>query len=80
MPDGKTFKENIAEEKQKLSGMNLKQKISYLKTYYLTAALIILAVIIAGVDRFHFECRSQNKRAGQSTCSFVLLFLGRDLT
>ncbi|MBE5879658.1 MAG: hypothetical protein E7288_06750 [Lachnospiraceae bacterium] len=49
MPDGKTFKENIAEEKQKLSGMNLKQKISYLKTYYLTAALIILAVIIAGV-------------------------------
>ena len=49
MPDGKTFKENLAEEKQKLSGMNFKQKISYFKTYYLTVSLVILAVLIAGV-------------------------------
>ena len=35
MPDGKTFKENLQEEKQKLSGMDTKQKLSYLKTYYL---------------------------------------------
>lgn len=49
MPDGKTLKENLAEEKQKLSGMNFKQKVSYFKTYYLTATLVVLALLIAGV-------------------------------
>lgn len=47
MPDGKTLKENLAEEKQKISGMNFKQKISYFKTYYLTVSLVVLGVLVA---------------------------------
>lgn len=47
MPDGKTFRENIADEKNKLASMNFKQRIDYLKTYYLTGGLIVLGIVVA---------------------------------
>lgn len=46
MPDGKTFKENWEEEKQKLAGMDTKRKLSYLKTYYLPWAIGILIGLV----------------------------------
>lgn len=46
MPDGKTFRENIEDEKRKLASMNFKQRLDYLKTYYLTGGLIVLGVIV----------------------------------
>lgn len=49
MPDGKTFKENMQGEKQKLSGMDTKQKLSYLKTYYLPWAIGILVLLVVAV-------------------------------
>ncbi len=47
MPDGKTLKENLMEEKQKLAGMDNRQRLSYLKTYYLPTGLVLLAVLVA---------------------------------
>lgn len=49
MPDGKTLKENIQEEKRKFSTMDNKQRWSYFKTYYMPATVILLLVLIAGV-------------------------------
>lgn len=46
MVDGKTFKESLAEEKQKLKEMDAKKRWKYFKDYYLIWTVAILAVLI----------------------------------
>ncbi len=66
MPDGKTFKENWEEEKQKLAGMDTKRKLSYLKTYYLPWAIGILIglVIVVFVVVSMIRSRREVEAAG----------------
>lgn len=46
MVDGKTFKESLAEEKQKFKDMDAKKKWKYFKDYYLIWTIAILFVLI----------------------------------
>lgn len=46
MPDGKTVKEILTEEKSKIAGMTVKQKWSYFKTYYLWIVLVLLGLLV----------------------------------
>ena len=46
MVDGKSFKQFLAEEKEKTNKMNGKEKLSYFATYYLKGLIAVVLIII----------------------------------